>query len=333
LTTNRSNPTTFQLTVIATDAGGLEARSELKIEVQNLNDNLPSIKAADVVYLDSSLMPGDMVIDLEPFDRDGPVPIVTMSGVDAHRFVLDGSKLLLNEGFNGDKDSLIRITVRDADNLASVVEYELQILAPRSYALIGAGIGCAIVLMIIIGCVLVMKHCNYEKYKLQNQFNSLARQEDNAQNQKMMNADNYSRSDYIITASEKTAGSNSDCSNLDVRFGRKTKMDSDSGRGESESETHSRNVKLSNTSVVHLGDWCQTECLTLGHSDQCWLPQIVATSSQSAYEVDVSPNVASNCMSSLSVWDKTSDYSSHSNRSSDKQSHKTKMHTSKPCFV
>ena len=55
----------FQLTVIATDAGGLEARSELKIEVQNLNDNLPSIKAADVVYLDSSLMPGDMVIDLE----------------------------------------------------------------------------------------------------------------------------------------------------------------------------------------------------------------------------------------------------------------------------
>ena len=66
---DKSLPTSFhpffQLTVIATDAGGLEARAELKIEVQNLNDNLPSIKAADVVYLDSSLMPGDMVIDLE----------------------------------------------------------------------------------------------------------------------------------------------------------------------------------------------------------------------------------------------------------------------------
>ena len=35
-----------------------------------------------------------------------------MSGVDAHRFVLEGSKLLLDEGFNGDKDSLIRITVQ-----------------------------------------------------------------------------------------------------------------------------------------------------------------------------------------------------------------------------
>ena len=80
-----------------------------------------------------------------------------------------------------------------------MVEYDLQILAPRSYALIGAGIGCAIVLVIIIVCLVVMKHCNYEKYKLQNQFNSLAREEDQAQNQKMLNADNYSRSDYIIT--------------------------------------------------------------------------------------------------------------------------------------
>jgi len=269
-------------------------------------------------------------------------PIVAMYGADTERFVLNGSKLMLAEGFNGDKDSLIRITVRDADNLASVVEYELQVLAPRSYALIGAGIGCASVFFIVLGIMCVMKYCNYERYKLQNQFNTLPRGNDD---QKMLNGtasngDNYSRSDYIITASEKTAGSHSDCSNLDVRFGArggKAKMDSDSGRGESESETHSRNVKLSNTSVVHLGDWCQTECLTLGHSDQCWLPQIVATSSQSAYEVDVSPhNVANvNCMSSLSVWDKTSDYSSHSNRSSDKlsQQQQTKMHTSKPCFV
>lgn len=145
--------------------------------------------------------------------------------------------------------------------MASIVEYELQILAPRSHALIGAGIGCATVLLIIIGIVIVMKFCNYEKYKLQNQFNSLERGEQPT-TQKTLPDDNYSRSDYIITYYSKTSaiskahskfsakGSNSDCSNLDVRFGsRKTKMDSDSGRGESESETHSRNVKLSNVSI------------------------------------------------------------------------------------
>ena len=54
-----------QLTVMATDAGGLSDRAQLLIEVENLNDNLPSIKAPDVVYLDATVAPGDLVIDLE----------------------------------------------------------------------------------------------------------------------------------------------------------------------------------------------------------------------------------------------------------------------------
>ena len=57
-----------QLTVMATDAGGLSDRAQLLIEVENLNDNLPSIKAADVVYLDATVAPGDLVIDLEVRD-------------------------------------------------------------------------------------------------------------------------------------------------------------------------------------------------------------------------------------------------------------------------
>lgn len=53
---------------MATDAGGLSDRAQLLIEVENLNDNLPSIKAADVVYLDATVAPGDLVIDLEVRD-------------------------------------------------------------------------------------------------------------------------------------------------------------------------------------------------------------------------------------------------------------------------
>ena len=89
--------------------------------------------------------------------------------------------------------------------------------------------------------------------------------------------------------------------------------------------------QTSNTQV-HLGEWCQTECLTLGHSDQCWLPQAPRNH---AYEVEVRGKLLTEQPSSLSVWDRTSDYSSHSNRSSEKltDTKPKTFHTSKPCFV
>ena len=59
----------FQLTVTATDGGGLTDTAQILIEVENLNDNLPSINAAEVVYLDSNLQAGDLVIDLEVFSE------------------------------------------------------------------------------------------------------------------------------------------------------------------------------------------------------------------------------------------------------------------------
>ena len=50
----------------------------------------------------------------------------------------------------------------------------------------------------------VMKFCNYERYKFQNQFNSLRRGSLEGQmqptiSQKTITEDNFSRSDYIIT--------------------------------------------------------------------------------------------------------------------------------------
>ena len=39
-----------------------------------------------------------------------------------------------------------------------------------------------------------------------------------------------------------------------------TDASKDSGRGDSDSNPET------------LTDWCQPECLTLGHSDSCWLP-------------------------------------------------------------
>merc|ERR1712176_108473 len=73
-------------------------------------------------------------------------------------------------------------------------------------------------------------------------------------------------------------------------MGNSRRADSDSGRGESGSETHSRNH------LAMLGHYCNQDCLTLGHSDACWLP---SNSSSKPFEVDVSDKI--NQSSSLYV--------------------------------
>ena len=84
------------------------------------------------------------------------------------------------------------------------MEFELEILAPRNTALIIVGVCCGILIVISIVVLFVMKFCNYERYKFQNQFNSLRRGslEGKMQptiSQKTITEDNFSRSDYIIT--------------------------------------------------------------------------------------------------------------------------------------
>ena len=151
----------------------------------------------------------------------------------------------------------------------------------------------------------------------------------------------------LLSASEKLgkSSSHSDCSvghhhDLIGRTKISKKNDSDSGRGESESETHSRNHKVA-TSTTLLGDWCQPDCLTLGHSDQCWLPptQIQTnTNSNHAYEVEVTggkwlAGVQASSLSVLESSDRTSDYSSHSEKTDLFQKKNRNLVNSKPCFV
>ena len=48
----------------------------------------------------------------QPFDHDGPEPIIQMNGDDSYKFILDGNYIRLADGFNADTDSLLQITVR-----------------------------------------------------------------------------------------------------------------------------------------------------------------------------------------------------------------------------
>ena len=78
-----------------------------------------------------------------------------------------------------------------------------------------------------------------------------------------------------------------------------------------------------------LGQFCQAECLTLGHSDACWLPR---GQNSSHFVVEVTKSSQSQ-PTALSVWEETSDYSSHNettiqyseNNQTSKNTSKTKL--------
>ena len=53
--------------MIGTDGGGQSEICLIEIRIENQNDNKPKIQAAEVVYLDNSIKPGDIVIDLKVF--------------------------------------------------------------------------------------------------------------------------------------------------------------------------------------------------------------------------------------------------------------------------
>ena len=127
------------------------------------------------------------------------------------------------------------------------------------------------------------------------------------------------------------------------------------------------NSSNSSFQLAMLGHYCNQDCLTLGHSDACWLP---SNSSSKPFEVDVSDKINQVSIqnssileyetitfsveqidqslvlqvSSLYVWERTSDYSSHTtssgNNSSGKQN-RTRLPllptlhspTNKPCLV
>ena len=126
------------------------------------------------------------------------------------------------------------------------------------------------------------------------------------------------REDQLCTA--QSIGTLSEAGKSSARHGSigpiSGRHDSDSGRGESGSETHlGPPWGIAGSGNVHLSKFCNQECLTLGHSDACWLgPQ-----DAEKYEVEVSRGHVTSL--SVSVWDETSDYSSHNEEEKSKKGH------------
>ncbi|CAG5076894.1 Oidioi.mRNA.OKI2018_I69.PAR.g8579.t1.cds [Oikopleura dioica] len=321
----------YNMTVLVTDGGGKSTKGLVKIQVQNVNDNRPVAVIPKYIALASDVQFGDVISTFEISDADGTEPVIQLGGRDAELFALRGHDLIFESNYSRDLDAEITLTVYDGQNTSVAMEYEITVSAAISAAIIGAVAAVAGIFILIVVFIFLQRRLRAAHNDKMNSSNF----GDNS-----ANSQNISRTDLIIDMKMKSERSGSEGTICTARgalqMNQKSnsrRADSDSGRGESGSETQSRNH------LAMLGHYCNQDCLTLGHSDACWLP---SNSSSKPFEVDVSDKI--NQVSSLYVWERTSDYSSHTtssgNNSSGKQN-RTRLPllptlhspTNKPCLL
>lgn len=197
----------------------------------------------------------------------------------------------------------------DIEDNSWQTEISIPVFVQKDWSAVGAGIACGFCLFLLVIGIFVFRHCTLQKrYKLYDRANSQKYQQNRDDEIMPQNAIKSLRKESVSIRSEKSTNSMSDEKSQNFR---KSVIDSDSGRGESSSETHSAKFLDNGTKNLDkstiLTQWCQAECLTLGHSDACWLPR--ETEQQFIVEV------TSNQRTELSVWEETSDYSSHKDES------------------
>jgi len=307
--------TAYQLTVTASDPDGQSDTTIVEVTVLNVNDNRPVIAAPELVKIN----PGSDLIapiaTIRASDADGPMPILALSGESAHLFQLVHDELFVLVNVTRDFAEQLVVTATDAEDHASVVEFAMKIVAKRDWSAVGAGIACGILMFLLVVALVLFRNCAVRRYKLYDRIGQAQAGKPivNRADEIVHSSVESMRKKSISVLSEKESNSLLDGANSSRSGSRpKSGVDTDSGRGESSSETHSN--KLDSSTV--LGQWCQAECLTLGHSDACWLPRGAMANH---YIVEVTSS-SQQQPTALSVWEETSDYSSHGEADSSQNS-------------
>ena len=224
-----------------------------------------------------------------------------------------------------DFNAQLTILAIDLEDGESQVEQTILVVASRDWSAVGAGIACGFLMFLIVIVIGVFRNCSVRRYKLYDRMNQQKNSAVNRTDELLKHSSESIGKNSISLHSEKEMASllevKPDGSSLNHSIPPKFGVDSDSGRGESSSETHSRK----HDSSTVLGQWCQAECLTLGHSDACWLPR---GATENHFIVEVTPN-SQRQPTALSVWEETSDYSSH-NEAESMQNSKLQITTRQP---
>ena len=223
---------------------------------------------------------------IKAFDDDGTTPIMSISGPNVLDFNLIRNEIYSKINITRDFFAKITIIAADEENLNSRTYVTLTIKASKDWAAIISGITCGILLFLMIISVFLFRNCPIHKYRFYDRIITKTKTSENENRVEQIIETPTSPVKITVDISENwTETTSKICS--------KIKFDSDSGRGDSSSEDQL--IKLS------MGKWCNDECLTLGHSDACWLPRINVENHLSVVTKKKSGN----------KWDSDSCYSSH----------------------
>ena len=112
---------TYNITVVATDAGGLSDSQDVTVTVNDVNE-APVVTSGATASVDENAATATVVYDAAATDPDGDTLVYSLSGPDAALFTIDPAtgevRLVSSADFEADASYSITVTATDPDGLA-----------------------------------------------------------------------------------------------------------------------------------------------------------------------------------------------------------------------
>lgn len=310
----------YEFIARATDPDGKSAATVVNVSIINVNDNRPRFNLeSNQIQISNKHNVNEPVLVINATDADGVEPVMKIGPSDS--FVLVKNKLYLTANLTSSFSKEVQLIVIDGDDPTSIYTELITVSIARGLGpIIGGVIGAIIIIMLIL--LVVIKLCAERKYRIYQRGQGATMKQQVEQHHPHHDKTDRSNRDYhtIDYQSYHIAESGSDYAKLSIRQQHKHNDGRDSGRGDSDSNPDT------------LTDWCQPECLTLGHSDSCWLPANNQRYS-GQFAVEVGPDTPKHRLevvvpqaptsTQMPICDRTSDYSSYNSagENSNQQSH------------
>ena len=99
-------------------------------------------------------------------DADGSDPILALSGENAEFFTVTEGELFLTTNVTRNFDVDLTIIAIDGEDEKMETSHVIRITAAKSWSAVIAGIGCGILMFLIVVLFVLFKNCTTQRYKL-----------------------------------------------------------------------------------------------------------------------------------------------------------------------
>lgn len=153
---NYEDQSSFNITVTATDKGGLTVSDDFIIDINDLNEAPESVTLSSTSIQENNAI-DDVIGNFEAVDADDDTYTYTLSGTDAKNFTISGSELKAREVFNFESKTSFEITVNatDSEQNGLSTDFTIDVTdandAPSSFALDNSTVDENQVVGVVIG--------------------------------------------------------------------------------------------------------------------------------------------------------------------------------------